>query len=46
MDMRAHRLTGRNVIMEFAFSLVQVDRYHANRKSIIDVICFSLVQSE
>ena len=33
--MRAHRLTGRNVIMEFPFSLVQVDRFHADRKNVM-----------
>ena len=38
MDIRAHRLTGRNVIMEFAFSLVQVNRFYADRKN---VRCFS-----
>ena len=38
MDMRAHRWTGRNVIMEFAFSLVQVNRFHADRKNLR---CFS-----
>ena len=41
MDMRVHRLTGRNVIMEFAFSLVQVNRFHADRKN---VSCFSYEQ--
>ena len=43
MNMRAHRLTGRNVIMEFAFLLVQVNRFHADRKN---VRCFSYERGE
>ena len=43
MDMRAHRWTRRNVIMEFAFSLVQVNKFHADREN---VRCFSYEQGE
>ena len=39
MDMCARRLTGRNVINGTCMSLVQVDRFHADRKN---VMCFSL----
>ena len=43
MDMRAHRFTGRNAIIEFAFSFVQVNRFHADRKN---VRCFSYEREE
>ena len=34
MDMCARRLTGRNVINGTCFSLVQVNRFHADRKNV------------
>ena len=33
MDMCARRLTGNNVINGICFSLVQVNRFHADRKN-------------
>ena len=42
MDMCARMLTGSNVINGTCFSLVQVNRFHADRKNVIDVICFYL----
>ena len=41
--MRAHRLTGRNVIMEFDFLLVQVSRVHGDREN---AKCFSYERGE